>query len=402
MVLMAVASLVVIAIIGLSVDIGSLFHLYETMQTAADSAAVAGAKGLQASGNATAAADQDASLNGFTNGSAGVTITVNNPPASGEYEGNNNYVQVQISQPEPTYFLSLLGISSLTISTEAAATMGSAPGCIYSLDPNDSGSLGLVTISGGATVKTGCGIIVDSGSSSAISVSGGGSIQAASVGIVGNYSTSGGGSISPTPVTGMVAADDPLDYLQPPTVGTCTAGTTNVSVSGGKTAVLSQGTYCGGISVSGGSKVTLNSGTYILEGGGLQVSGSSSISGSGVTFYNTQGGGYSYSPINISGGGTINLSAPTSGALAGILIFEDPSIAKGSSGATLSGGSSASFTGAIYLPHGSVSFSGGTSGSAPYTIIVADDITFSGSANLGTNYSSLTDGSPIKAAVLSE
>lgn len=402
MVLMAVAALAVTAIIGLSVDIGSLLHLYETMQTATDSAAVAAAKGLQASGDATDPANQDAALNGFTAGSQGVTITVNNPPASGEYQGNSNYVQVQISQPEPTYFLRVLGINSLTISTEAAATMGNSPGCVYSLDPNDAGSLGLITISGGATVKTGCGIIVDSASSSALSVSGGGTIQATSVGVVGNYSTSGGGSISPTPVTGIVAADDPLDYLQAPTVGSCSPATTNLQVSGGHTATLNQGTYCGGISVSGGSTVKLNSGTYVLEGGGLQVSGGSSISGSSVTFYNTQGGSYGYAPINISGSGTINLSAPTSGALAGILIFEDRSIAKGSSGATLSGGSSASFTGAIYLPHGSVSFSGGTSGSAPYTIIVADDITFSGSATLGTNYSSLPDGSPIKAAVLAE
>jgi hypothetical protein len=36
-------------------------------------------------------------LDGFTDGKKNVTVTVNNPPLSGAYAGNANYVEVIIS-----------------------------------------------------------------------------------------------------------------------------------------------------------------------------------------------------------------------------------------------------------------------------------------------------------------
>ena len=74
---------------GLAVDMGYMEHEKTKMQTAADAAAIAGAS-VQAGGASviTAAADEDSSLNGFTSGSGGTTVTVNNPPLSGPNSGD--------------------------------------------------------------------------------------------------------------------------------------------------------------------------------------------------------------------------------------------------------------------------------------------------------------------------
>lgn len=66
------------------------------------------------------------------------------------------------------------------------------------------------------------------------------------------------------------------------------------------------------------------------------------------------------------------------------------------------GGASLTLTGTLYFPTTGVDFSNGAS--AAYTIIVADNVTFTGGATLNNNYSSLPGGtSPIKGnAALSE
>ena len=82
------------------------------------------------------------------------------------------------------------------------------------------------------------------------------SITATTIGVVGGYSANGNTSFSPTPKTGVIAASDPLAYVQAPTVGSCAH--TNFSLNGnngssGSPYQLYAGTYCGGISVHGNS-----------------------------------------------------------------------------------------------------------------------------------------------------
>ena len=94
----------------------------------------------------------------------------------------------------------------------------------------------------------------------------------------------------------MIAATDPLAYLQAPTVGSCAH--TNFSLNGnngssGSPYQLYSGTYCGGISVHGNAVLKFNAGTYVLAGGGMNINANTTMTGTGVTFYNTTGtGGY--------------------------------------------------------------------------------------------------------------
>jgi hypothetical protein len=83
--------------------------------------------------------------------------------------------------------------------------------------------------------------------------------------------------------------------------------------------------------------------------------------------------------------------------------FQDQSVASGSAGSTVIGNSSSSFDGAVYFPTTALSYFGNSSGSG-YTFLIADTVTISGntSMTLGVNYSSLSNGSPIKSSTLYE
>lgn len=104
LILFAFTLVVLMGFAGMGIDMGYLRSMRRTMQAAADSAALAGAAEL-GYGDVTAAARTEASTDGFTNGSKGTTVTVNNPPLSGPHQGNPRYVEVLISQNEPTFFM---------------------------------------------------------------------------------------------------------------------------------------------------------------------------------------------------------------------------------------------------------------------------------------------------------
>jgi hypothetical protein len=228
-------------------------------------------------------------------------------------------------------------------------------------------------------------------------------VTASTIGVVGNYSKNGNCTISPTPKTGVIAASDPLAYVQEPTVGSCAH--TNFSLNGntgssGSPYQLYAGTYCGGITVNGNSWLNFNPGTYILAGGGMLINGNSTMTGTGVTFYNTTGTG-GYGAITLNGNSQANFSAPTSGPLAGILFFQDRSIPSSGAASTINGNSSSTFNGAIYFATTQVTFNG-NSGLNGYTIVVADKVILNGNSTVGNNYSSLANGSPIQSAILAE
>src|SRR5262245_50227326 len=70
---------------GVAADLGYSFDDRRRAQTAADAAALAGADELRrgASGSVVSSANASATLNGFTDGTNGATVTVNVPPTSG-------------------------------------------------------------------------------------------------------------------------------------------------------------------------------------------------------------------------------------------------------------------------------------------------------------------------------
>jgi hypothetical protein len=221
-----------------------------------------------------------------------------------------------------------------------------------------------------------------------------GNIAAREIGYAG--SKTGNGSYQPTPKPGIVPAADPLSYLQPPAAGGCLAGGAG-NVNGTTPVILNPGNYCGGISISGTQNVTLNPGTYTITGAGLTFNGSGTVSGSGVTLYIGASGG----AVTLHGGQTVNLSAATTGADAGILFYQDPG---NTSAATINGTANSKFEGALYFPSAQLLTIDRTGNAAAYTIAVAKSLQFGGTSLLHfpSDFASLPNGSPIKNAVLVE
>src|SRR5439155_474834 len=89
------------------------------------------------------------------------------------------------------------------------------------------------------------------------------------------------------------------------------------------------------------------------------VTGNASISGAGVFLYNAgsnyPSSGGSFGGITLSGNGTFNLTAPTSGSYAGILIFQSR---QNSRALTFSGNAMAGMGGTIYAASALLSMSG--------------------------------------------
>lgn len=351
LVLISLSLVVLLGFGALAVDIGLLYYTKRRMQTAADAGAVAAAQSLNNGGSyttATQAAADIAKLDGFDNtAGTGVTVTATEPTIS-PYN-TSSYVQVTISQPQPTYFLNVLGYSTVTVSTQAIGGIERAAGCIYALDPSANNT---ISVTGGSSMAADCGILDDSNATQALVSSGGSTVTASSIGVVGNYTGSG---YTPTPKAGIAPVGDPLAYLQPPTVGACTQTNYNTPKP---SATISYGTYCNGITVQGGATLYLNPGLYILNGGGLTVGGGSSIIGTGVTFYNTGSTTYAYKPIAITGTSTTSLTAPTTGTYEGILFFQDRNISSSQQN-TISGTSSTVYQGALYFPTTPLVYSGG-------------------------------------------
>jgi Flp pilus assembly protein TadG len=374
---------------GLGVDVGLWYSDKRTLQGVADLAAWSAAQTYQIEGSSSSAANdaQNAAIavaaaDGLVSGSNGVKVTVNKPPASGSYTTSSGAFEVIVTKAEPLFF-SALYLNSVSAGARAVAVSGSAGQyCVLVLN---SSNVTTTTLSGNGSLNlTNCGLQVNGSSSSALTLSGNASITASTVSVVGAISTSGGASIhvSESKTTGATAVPDPYADLTVSAPTGCSNA--NNSFSGGAKATISAGVYCG-LSLSGGSTVTMNPGVYYIAGnsaGGLSVSGDSTLTGTGVTIVLT-GSGSNYASTSISGGSTISLSAPTTGPTAGIVMYGDRN-APTSTSVQLSGGSTMAFSGLLYFPSETVSYSGNSS-STSCTELIAYDVTFSGASAMSNN-----------------
>ena len=391
MVITAMALTCLLGMAGYSVDVGLMFRAKRMLQTAADAGAIAGASEYNYS-DVTAAADNATAQNGITNGSNGVTVTVNNPPKSGPNTSNPVAVEVIVAQNVPTFFMKIFNLNTMKVSARSVAGVSAASGCIYTLDTSgiDVGMTG-----SGVLNMPDCGIVIDSASSNALNMTGSATISALSIGIAGNYHETGSGSITPTPITGVAPETNPLGFITAPSfsVSSCLA---NPHITGGTHTLgpaTAGGTVCyDGLSVSGTPTITLNPGIYIINGA-MSMSGSGTMSGTDITIYLAPPNG----SLSLTGSGALNLTAPTSGTYNGILFFEDPT---DTNAMTVTGSGTSTMEGIIYAPAASLSMTG-SSGATIYSDLVVSSLSMTGSTSL-QNYSGINKNEPLVSARLVE
>lgn len=373
----ALAMPILLGATGLSTDVALWYSHKRIIQSAADSAAVAGALEVMRTADESRivqAAARDAVANGYVAG-AGDVLSVNHPPASGTRAGAEDSVEVIIRRPAPTLFSRIFLAGPVAITARAVATVDINDTCVWALDPTASGA---VKVAGGAQVELGCGVIVNSDDPNALTQSGTGScLTATKIKVVGDYA---GTCVRPDPLTGVNAVNDPLASLEPPSYGGCDhEGKTQVN--SGDVIVLSPGVYCGSIEALSDARITFAPGLYVLDGAGLKFSAQSSVVGEGVTFYFTKNSGTADN-ISIQAGANVTLSASTEGDLAGVLFYHDRG-APTNVTHNLTGGSSMNLEGILYFPNQGLSFSGGASVDSTASMMIANTVSFTGHSYLG-------------------
>ena len=403
--------------VALAVDVSSFYQQKRAAQAAADAAAVAAAEEASyGSSTETSAAQSSAKKHGFNPNASKNAATVNlKTPTTGNYAGNSGYIEVDISQPISTLFLSAFShTSSFTVAARAVASAGqTSPTCICL-----EGTTGTdLNMSNGSNINmTGCGITVDSSSSNAVQIAGGAKLSADTVGSIStNWDTSAnvsnGAQISSTTkiIQGIsTSCSPPLPTVPTYSTAQCSSDPSgnyqggssyNVGPGSGNGTTQSGGLVCyNSLTVgSNGQKVNMNAGIYVINGGQLHfesgAGGQSNTGGSGVFFYLTGG-----ASLVMDNGASAVLTAPTSGTYSGALIFQDPSDTQALS---VQGGSKAVYNGTIYAPTANVTLGNGSNSSITADI-VANTLTINGGGKLTSTPVANLGGLNISVAKLSE
>lgn len=389
-----VVALIIFAAIGmtaLAVDVSLWSSAKNAAQGAADDAALSAVVAADAGNSSTRIKNEAlgiAALHGFTNGVNGVTVTLTNPPTSGNYAGNSSAYEVTVTQPQKLYFAGVLGHAPTVAGSAVGLASGGAP-CLLSLNTSAIGAINLNT-SAAAGVSN-CIVAANSSSSQAVELQGSSvNLTAPEMNVVGNYSVSGGATMSvATLKTDAAATADPYANLAVPSFSGCNHKNYSVGGMGMKmiNVTLNPGVYCNGLSISGsGTTVTMNPGIYIINSGNFDIGNGATVNGSGVSVVLTSTSN-SYGTVNISGC-TVSITAPSSGSMQGVAICQDRR-APSSGSNVISGGSGVNIAGSLYFPSQTLAYSGNSNSGSACLQLIADKINCSAPAGFGANCGSL-------------
>jgi Flp pilus assembly protein TadG len=365
------------AIMG-AVGVASDFAIYNMkqgkLQSAADSAALAGAKEFSVSTSSKDSISASAKSFALASYDGTTPITV-----AATVDATKKTVTVDLNEVWSPFFAHFLGAQVTPVVARATASAaGRGNICVLLLNPGAS-KTGLVD-SGSTITANGCDIYSNSNASDGITVNSSGTITADTTCSVGGVSN--GGVISPAATTDCPVVEDPLASRVPPSFAGCDF---NKFVLSKGSATLNPGTYCGGITISGTGAATFSPGTYVIKDGEFTLSGKSSITGKHVGFYLVGAA----SLINFTGNTTVDMTGADTGNMSGLLFFEDR-------GAPLlrehriNSNNAANLTGTIYLPRGTllVDPSSKVGATSAYTAIIAQKlkVQFGPQLILNSNY----------------
>jgi Putative Flp pilus-assembly TadE/G-like len=389
-----------IGTLALGSETGLWYSTQEKMQGAADSSAISAAVGLIGGDtNVTLEANATAASDGFVNGSNGSVVTVNKPPLSGPNVGTPGAVEVIIKQPQNLLFSSLFLKAPVVVRARAVAGPTPEVVCVLALGklPVLPSVLGIAAAAGANVLADQCNVADNATSPLALTSALATTITAQKVDVVGGI-VNVLGTITTTQGThtGVAAKSDPFAGLSVPASFSSlpcnseshynTTTHTTHTVTG--TVTLSPGRYCGGLTIGAGGSVTLSPGTYYMDGStlfgllspGLVVATGGSVTGTGVTIVLTSSNGVFSNLANVDfgglvSGGVINLTAPSSGPFANLVVFVDPGALL--SVVTFRGGTQNNFVGTIYAPSSLVTYAlGSGTKTGQCTRLIGDTISF--------------------------
>lgn len=306
---------VILGMVALGVEITFVLFKHREMQSAADSAALGGATALMRGYPADFAVESRAvaAVAGFVNGVGNVTVTVNRPPTLGPHAGNNDAVEVIVSQPQYLGLAALFREGLFQVGARAVALIGNANlYCILALDPTANRAVQLRenVIVGNPD----CGIAVNSNSDSALYMRNNAEINGP-VSVHGNWLLFNNAKLNGNPVTNHApTVTDPYADVQLQTIPSCTSQ--SASAGNNATVNLTPGHFCSGWDFKNNVTVNLAPGAYYIDqkidfGNNVILNGTG-----GVTL--VINGNY---PVTFTNNAQVNITAPSSGPYAGLAFF---------------------------------------------------------------------------------
>lgn len=414
--------IVILSMVAITLDGGSMLDRRRHAQATADAAAMAAAceiytaypsaGGLDPSGKAAAAAKRVAGINGFSDDSVTSSVTVNIPPVTGPYTGKPGYVEINVTYQQTVYFGRIFGTDKRPVKARAVARGGWVAFDAGVLVLDYTGKNALNAQGNAAFTQAGGPVIVNSNNPSAVTASGNGKLLATAFYITGEATISGANAwIRTEPVPdqifeGVHPTPDPFAYIPSPAMPENGTMTTTSLGGGKKLYTLTPGRYTNLPTFTSGDQVILKqasaggNGLYFIDGGGFKSTGANismdPTTSGGVLIYNKPAGNTQSQKVQITGNssGSVNLSGLTSGPYTGLLLWQDRNT---SVDMLVEGNGLFTVNGAIYAPGAllNVNGNGGHSasdsgeslnGATIGSQYIVKDLSLGGNGNVYLNY----------------
>ena len=320
-VIMAICAPVLFGIGGLATDYAQMYNKRADLQNLADAAALASTEELSI------ASMNDVQIKSVAEGYVAAnsvqpvddgrsTMTVDTKIST-----NRDGVTVKLSYEWTPFFAQLFdpGVTPIIVSAEARLA-GNGLSCVIGMMPPQTQAKANIHLENNAILDApDCAVYANNDHPWALRMDGKSQMIARSICTAGGVLKLGFGvRFTPQPITDCPVIEDPLGSRPAPSFSGCDE--TNYVVSGNET--IRPGVYCGGLTVAAGNHATMQPGIYVISGGKLRVEDGATLSGTGVGFFLTGAG----SLIDFMPESTIDIEAPETGAMAGLLFFEDRNI----------------------------------------------------------------------------
>lgn len=371
---------------GVTIDYGRASQTKSRLQSALDTAVIAGLKAGPGTGADVATRVFMSTFEGASAQGVQRNFT---------YSSDGALVGTA-STPVKFTFGRLFGQSQLTVSSRTEGVLQQPPGrvCILLLDPTKPESL---RVNGGVDlIAPECEVHIHSSAQPAAVFNGNSVFDTRRLCIKSAHYTANGNpklgkvetrcAVAQDPFAGKIAAPDNLAC-------TYTNKVFDAPKGKGKTHVPA-GVYCGSTNFNGNQDIELEAGgLFVIKDGQMTVGGGSDITGRGVTIYLAN----QNSTFQVNGNSKIDLTAPTSGLREGVLFYEPNGLP--TTNVSLNGGSSHRIEGLIYLPSREVTFNGASSMASEQVTMVLNSIIFNGASEWRLESSShVVPASPVAGA----
>jgi Flp pilus assembly protein TadG len=376
---------------GLATEVSYWQLHHRAMQNASDAAAIAAAtNGTSYYGSV---AKGTAAQYGFTDGSKNITVTVSNPNSAPGCTANC-YV-VTVTDKVPLFLSQVVGyIGSTTVNgqrvttlsaTSVATTQKSYSYCILALA--SSGAQGITANGVPFANLNSCNVMsntsADCNGHNLNANQGDAHTTDKSCGITKNSNV----PVASDPYTNLASniPPDPCGNTYPqepakkkdPALPSSNLWSGNQMTSGVKV-------VCGDLQLTGDTD--LSNTTLVIENGQLDTNGFT-LKGTNTTviFSGTNDSSYQHVP---TGGGTLDITAPTSGNWSGVAMYQNPNLTTNVDISAAGNSPTWNISGLVYLPHSSVTLSGAVNKSSQGATcfeLVIDNILINGTGGIFGN-----------------